>query len=105
MGRKALEALTETMFYTLMAFSGRELCGAEVTEFVERKTKGRIRMGPGTLYTILARFQEEGLIQEVDSGEGGRRRDYRITAKGRACYLEEVERLRACLTDAESEGI
>lgn len=102
MGKKTLETLTETMFYTLMAFQRGEMCGAEVSEFVEQKTAGRVRMGPGTLYTILAKFQEEKLLLEVESG-GGRKRTYRITDRGRTCYREEVERLRACVADAESE--
>lgn len=103
MGKRALETLTETMFYTLMAFQTGEMCGADITEFVEHKTKGRVRMGPGTLYTILAKFQEEQLIIETEAGSG-RKRTYRVSDRGRACYREEVARLRACVADAESEG-
>ena len=53
--------LTEPMFYVLMSFLHRELCGTEVGEFVERKTAGRVKLGPGTLYTLLAKFQDEEL--------------------------------------------
>ena len=53
MPRKAMEILTESMFYVLMAFSKRPMCGIEISEYIERKTKGRILMGPATLYTIL----------------------------------------------------
>lgn len=101
MAKKALETLTETMFYVLMSFLKREQCGAEVAEFVERKTEGRVRMGPGTLYTILGKFQEEGLLEET--AVEGRKRTYRLTGKGRALYDEEVARLRQCLRDAERE--
>ena len=31
--------LTESMFYVLMSFLHREMCGIEITEFVEQKTK------------------------------------------------------------------
>ena len=101
MSRKALGVLTETMFYVLMAFLRQERCGTEVAEFVEGKTRGRVRMGPGTLYTILGKFQEEGLIQET--AVEGRKRTYRLTDQGRALYQEEVARLRACVADAERE--
>ena len=101
MSRKALGVLTETMFYVLMAFLKQERCGTEVAEFVEGKTRGRVRMGPGTLYTILGKFQEEGLIQET--AVEGRKRTYQLTDQGRALYQEEVARLRACVADAESE--
>ena len=56
--------LTESMFYVLMSFLRGQMCGIEITEFVERKTNGRVRLGPGTLYTLLGKFQEEGLIRE-----------------------------------------
>ena len=86
-----------------MSFLRREMCGTEITEFVERKTAGRVRLGPGTLYTLLARFQEEELISET--GVDGRKRTYRLTGKGRAVFLEELERLRSCVTDGEEESL
>ena len=102
MAKKSLESLTETMFYVLMAFRRQALCGTEVARFVSQKTRGRVSMGPGTLYTILAKFQEENLIRET--AVDGRRRTYTLTEEGRKRYLEEVARLRACLSDAEEEG-
>ena len=101
MGGKGRGPLTEPMFYVLMSFLRRDMCGTEITEFVESRTKGRVKLGPGTLYTLLGKFQEEKLIQETQVD--GRRRTYRLTEKGRAVYREELERLRACLADAEEE--
>ena len=101
MGGKGRGPLTEPMFYVLMSFLRRDMCGTEITEFVEGRTKGRVKLGPGTLYTLLGKFQEEKLIQETQVD--GRRRTYRLTEKGRAVYREELERLRACLADAEEE--
>ena len=94
--------LTEPMFYVLMSFLRRDMCGTEITEFVDRKTRGRVNLGPGTLYTLLARFLDEGLIRETQVD--GRRRTYRITPKGRAAFQEELERLRACTADGEEES-
>ena len=93
--------LTEPMYYVLMSFQRRELCGTEITEFVETKTAGRVRLGPGTLYTILSKFEEEALIRETSVE--GRRRTYAITERGRGRYRAELERLRACIRDAEAE--
>lgn len=101
MGRRAFEGLTETMFYVLMAFLREERCGTEVVEFIRHKTRDRLTLGPGTLYTILAKFQEEQLIEET--AVEGRKRTYRITEKGRTLYHEELERLRSCVIDGESE--
>ena len=85
--------LTEPMYYVLMSFLRQDMCGTEITEFVERRTRGRVSLGPGTLYTLLARFLQ------VD----GRKRTYRITDKGREAFQEELERLRACVLDGEEE--
>ena len=93
--------LTEPMYYVLMSFLRRERCGTEITEFVEHKTGGRVRRGPGTLYTLLSKFQEEKLI--VEAGVDGRKRSYRLTDKGRSIFEEELARLRACVDDGEEE--
>ena len=99
MPKKAMESLTESMFYVLMAFLARPMCGIEVTEFIETLTQGRIQMGPATLYTILGKFEAEQYIQET--AVEGRKRTYAITEKGRAAYAQELARLHACLQDAQ----
>lgn len=93
--------LTEPMFYVLMSFLKQDMCGIEITEFIQHRTRGRVKLGPGTLYTILGKFQQEKLIREV--AVEGRKRTYSLTPLGRAAYEEEVARLRACLADAEEE--
>lgn len=93
--------LTEPMYYVLMSFLRRDMCGTEITEFVEHKTKGRVKLGPGTLYTLLAKFQDEALIAET--GVEGRKRTYQITEKGRTVFFEELARLRTCMEDGEEE--
>ena len=99
MGEKERAALTEPMFYVLMSFLHRDMCGIEIAGSVERRTGGRLRLGPGTLYTLLGKFQDEGLIEETQTQ--GRKRTYRLTGRGRTAYLEELARLRACVRDGE----
>ena len=101
MAKKALDGLTESMFYVLMAFQKEEMCGTDVVEFIEKKTKRRVVMGPGTLYTILARFEEEEIIEET--AVEGRKRTYEVTLKGRRLFQEELLRLKRCVMDGESE--
>lgn len=101
MGGRERGALTEPMFYVLMSFLHRDMCGIDISEFVEQKTRGRVHLGPGTLYTLLGKFLDGGLIEETEVD--GRRRTYRITPEGRAAYREELERLRACVRDGEEE--
>ena len=102
MPKKAMESLTESMFYVLMAFLTRPMCGIEAAEFVETLTQGRVQVGPATLYTILGKFVEEQLIEET--AVEGRKRTYRITERGRALYRQELSRLKLCVEDGEREG-
>ena len=103
MPKKSMDSLTESMFYVLMAFRNGPMCGIDIAGEIERCTKGRIRIGPATLYTILGKFEKEQYIEEISVE--GRKRTYQITEKGRTAYREELTRLRLCIEDAErAEG-
>ena len=102
MAKEPLRALTEPMFYVLLALLRQERCGTEIMQYADDTTAGRVVLGPGTLYTILAKFEEERLIEET--AVEGRRRTYRITERGRALYRTELGRLRLCVADGEREG-
>lgn len=99
MPKKAMEVLTESMFYVLMALCGGPLCGIDAADFIERQTGGRLQIGPATLYTILAKFEREKYIREV--AVEGRKRTYCVTEKGIRAYEAELARLRQCIADAE----
>lgn len=96
MPKKQMDTLTEPMYYTLIAL-WEPRCGIEITEFVMRLTKNRVRLVPGTLYTMLSKFEHEGMIVEVSAE--GRKRTYMITEKGRSMVKEEYERLKTMLQD------
>ena len=101
MPRKSMEILTESMFYCLMALSHGAKCGIDIAAWIKSKTRGRVSLGPATLYTILGKFQKEDYIEETEVD--GRKRTYLITHRGLDAYREELERLRACLADAEGK--
>lgn len=99
MPKKSMDVLTESMFYVLMALRQSPMCGIDIAAFIEQRSRGRVRIGPATLYTILGKFEKEKYILETEVE--GRKRTYRITDKGQAAYAGELERLRICLADAE----
>lgn len=101
MPKQSLKILTESMFYVLMAFRRREMCGVDVADFIERRTRGRVRLGPATLYTILAKFEKERYIRQTSTE--GRKRTYALTAKGVEAYDAEEARLRQCVADARAD--
>ena len=99
MAKESLKILTESMFYVLLSLMHCERCGAQIVQYVDDTTAGRVLLGPGTLYTILAKFEEEGLIRET--AVEGRRRTYAITERGRALFRSELSRLKLCVADGE----
>ena len=101
MPKQALDTLTETMFYVLMALYRGEKCGIDIAAWIETKTAGRCRLGPATLYTILAKFEKEKFIRETHVE--GRKRTYAITDLGRQAFREEYDRLQRCIRDAATE--
>lgn len=50
------------------------------------------RLGPGTLYGIIGRYEKAGLIKPLALEDRGRR-PYSITPAGRRAYEERVESL------------
>ncbi|MBQ3879537.1 MAG: helix-turn-helix transcriptional regulator [Oscillospiraceae bacterium] len=102
MPKKTLDSLTEPMFYVLLAFRGGQMCGIDIAQHIRALTDGRISLGPGTLYTILGKFEDAGFIEEMRIE--GRKRTYQITPRGIEAYRAELARLRACVADAEKEG-
>jgi len=105
MPKKAMETLTESMFYVLLALRRGQMCGIDIAAYIEKLTEGRLRIGPATLYTLLGKFEKEKYIAEVQVE--GRKRTYRITDKGRQAYDEELRRLVRCTEDAKAaeEGV
>ena len=98
MAREKFQTLTEQMFYILLCLT-REQCGVDIMGRVAEMTGGRVVIGPGTLYSLLESFQQEGFIRETKVE--GRRRSYHITPRGRERLEEERERLAALLADYE----
>ena len=58
----------------------------------------RVEIGPGTLYTILSKFEQSEYIEEI--AVEGRKRTYKITDIGKKAYLKEKSRLYQMLDDA-----
>lgn len=89
MAREQFQTLTEPMYYILMALS-EECCGVDIMERVRQISGGRVKVGPGTLYTMLSKFEENQIIFRTK--EEGRRKSYVITEHGRKLLQEEHER-------------
>lgn len=91
MARKKFQTITEQMYYVLL-FLIEEGCGVDISEQVKDITSGEVIIGPGTLYTLLADFEKEGLITATKTE--GRKKSYIITEAGKNILRNEYERLQ-----------
>jgi len=96
MAREKFHTLTEPMFYILLCLR-RECCGTDIMARVSELTRGRVSIGPGTLYNLLDSFLTAGMIRET--AVSGRKRSYLITDKGRNTLEAEYRRLLALTED------
>ena len=99
MAREQFQTLTEPMYYILLALT-EECCGVDIMEKVKNISHGRVVVGPGTLYAMLAKFEENGVICLTASE--GRKKSYIITEIGRQMLQKEFERLRIMVEDGAS---
>lgn len=99
MARVKFQTLTEPMYYILLALTS-ECCGIDIMHRVDEISHGRISVGPGTLYAMLQKFEDSGVI--LRTREEGRKKWYEITDTGREMLDAERERLRIMLDDAEN---
>ncbi|MCB6608838.1 helix-turn-helix transcriptional regulator [[Clostridium] symbiosum] len=96
MAREQFQSLTEQMYYILLALL-EPRCGVDISRKAMEISRDRIQIGPGTLYTLLAKFEKEDMIQEVKVE--GRKKYYQITVHGRTMLQEEYRRLETLVEE------
>ena len=88
--RKKYCPMTETIFYTLLTLLEPNH-GYGIMKFVKELTEERVKLGTGTLYTMLGRLVEDQMITVVSEDDG--KKTYQITQDGKELLLLEQERL------------
>jgi DNA-binding PadR family transcriptional regulator len=106
---ESFEPLTPAMFHVLLALAGDDLHGYAILKEVELRTGGKVRLSTGTLYGIIKRLLNDGLIVELRSrpseADDERRRYYRLTPQGRQVATAEAERMDEILSIARSRNL
>ena len=110
MPKQKLNPLPSAAFQILLSLVDEDLHGYAIMRQVADQTAGRMRLGPGTLYSSIQALLEEKFIQEVGLREDPklgtkRRRFYRLTAAGRKLARSEAERLAGLLRVARAKKI
>ena len=101
--------LTPTDFHVLLVLAGESLYGYAILKAVEEESEGLVAPEIGSLYRVLARLLDGGLVHEVDppteaptTHRGRPRRYYALTEAGRAVLLAETTRLSGALEIARA---
>ncbi len=110
MPKRKLDPLPTAAFHILLSLADEDLHGYGIMRQVANQTDGRIRLGPGTLYSSIQSLLEENFIEELDLGENTkpgqeRRRYYRLTSTGRKLARSEAERLAGILRVARAKKV
>jgi DNA-binding PadR family transcriptional regulator len=99
--------LTPAMYHVLVALADGEQHGYAIIKSVARHTDDAVVLSTGTLYGIVKRLLNEGMI--VESGrrpaaerDDERRRYYRLTDFGRRVAIAEAERLEQMVAVARA---
>ena len=107
---QSLLPLTPGMFQVLIALADGEKHGYAVIKEVARRTDGEIPLSAATLYTIIRRFVQEGVIVETAERpdpalDDERRRYYRLTEFGRRVAKAEAARMETALGMARAKKL
>lgn len=100
--------LTPPMFQLLLALADGDKHGYAIIKEVERRTAGKVRLSAGTLYALIRRFVNEGLIVECDERpdpalDDERRRYYRLADNGREVAAAEARRMEEAVGHARAK--
>src|ERR1700730_345214 len=90
--------LTPSMFHVLLTLAGEDLHGYAILKEVALRTGGEVQLSTATLFGIIKRLLNDGLISELRArpaaaNDDERRRYYHLTPKGREVATAEAERL------------
>jgi DNA-binding PadR family transcriptional regulator len=101
--------LTPAMFHVMLALSDGDKHGYAILKEVAEQTEGEVQLSTGTLYGIIKRLLETGLIKEVRKpalkNDDPRRRYYHLTEAGRELAVAEAERLERLMERVRSKKL
>lgn len=75
-------------FRVLESLSEKPMSGSEIMSEIEKKTGGRWKPSPGSIYPLLAWLQDNGYVKELLPNQDGLKR-YELTPSGQALFVEQ----------------
>lgn len=98
-------ALTEAVYYILLSLY-EPMHGYGIMQNVSKLSSGRVNLAAGTLYGAISTLLEKGWIRALPEETNSRRKEYEITAEGKATVKNEIGRLKELVQNGENaEGV
>lgn len=102
--------VTASAFRVLLALADHDKHGWAILKDIEESSAGSTKLSAGTLYGLLKRLLDQGLVEESNERppqrwDDERRRYYHLTELGREVALAEVEKLERTLVTARRRGL
>lgn len=85
-------------YQVLESLSQKSMSGSEIIDEIEKRTDGRWKPSPGSIYPLLSWLQDNGHVKELPSDQSGMKR-YELTDSGKTLLeqqrtiIEEQERM------------
>jgi DNA-binding PadR family transcriptional regulator len=101
--------LSVPVVHILLALAEGARHGYAIKQEVEERSRGAVRLGPGTLYEAIQRLEDAGYIEEPavspaarGNGQLAQRRYYQLTPRGWSVLRAEVQHLGRLVDHARS---
>ena len=107
--KKQPPRVTPAFLHILLCLAEGDKHGYAVMQEVAERSRGGVKLGPGSLYWSFGRLEEAGWIEESSSPrapqDDERRRYYRLTPQGRKCLQEELITLDGIMALARKKNL
>jgi DNA-binding PadR family transcriptional regulator len=102
--------LSPLALHVLLSLCDGDKHGYAIIKEVRRRTAGQVEIGASSLYALLRRLLEDGLVIETDERpdpalDDDRRRYYRLSPFGREVAIADVTRLESVILQARAKKL
>ncbi len=103
MNSKTIDSISPQVLFILLSLAVKDRHGYDIMKQVKADSKGKVAMGPGTLYGAIKRMLKSGWVKEA--GEKDRRKYYTLTSLGRRNLSSELQRYEETLHRAKKINV
>lgn len=93
-------ALTEAVYYILLSLYS-PMHGYGIMQNAKELSKGRVNLGPGTLYGAINTLLSKNWIESIEGEKDSRKKEYQVTDLGKFVVEAEIIRLEELIANGK----